>query len=366
MKKKVLHVSAGGLNHGGVGTVIFAIVESLHEQFDFSCVVFSRKSAPEQKFEKYGKLYRINCYPRKGKRNYMELITRPFKLYFGIRKICRSEQFDVIHCHNQRDEWICLLAAKHEHVPIRIAHSHNPNSSRKVSAIEKVYKNISPIMLNRVANVKVGCSKVACEQFYNSEQFTVVPNSIDLSGFSIEKRVMHSGVNFVHVGRFTYQKNQEFVIETFSEICKQLSDAHLFLVGYGEKDETERLRKLIAELGISDHVEMVPGDKVNIVDYYAKSDYMIFPSRYEGFGIVLIEAQAMGVYCYGSENIQPEADVGMLSYMRLSDGPQKWANKIVADVKNGEKGVYNQAKLMQYSNAAISDRYAEIYNGVKK
>ncbi len=362
MKKKVLHVSAGGLNPGGVGSVVFLIVESLSSDFEFDCVVFNRVSDREEDFKKYGKLHRIKCYPKKGKRDYLELLTRPFKLYFGIRKICKEQGYDVIHCHNQRDEWICLLAAKHAGVPIRIAHSHVANSSKKKSFVEKFYKDLSPKMLKKTATVNIGCSKCACEDFFLHDRYVVVPNAVDLNKYAYEKRCKIKQMHFIHVGRYTYSKNQEFVIETFAEICKTFKDAHLYLVGYGEPFEVQRLAMLIDTLGVQQNVEMVPGDTADISQYYAKSNYMIFPSRFEGFGIVLIEAQAMGIDCYVSENIQQEADVGLLTFLQLSDGPKKWAERIVDDIQNGTRKSLDFEKLSIYSNEVISKRYAAIYS----
>ena len=346
--------------------MIFSIVNNLHEVFDFSCVVFNREYPAEQEFLKIGKIYRIKCYPFKGKRDYFELFTRPFKLYFGIKRICKNKHIDVIHCHNQRDEWICLLAAKHAKVPVRIAHSHVTNSPKKKNVIERFYKSLSPKLLSRVATVKIGCSAAACEQLYGTKDYMVIPNSVDFRRFSSSKREKHNGINFIHVGRFNYAKNQEFVLQTFAYINRLLSNVKLFLVGYGTESETLCLQNMIKQLGISHNAMIVPGDRVDVADYYAKSDYMIFPSRFEGFGTALLEAQAMDVSCYVSENVQPEADVGLLSFMCLSDGPEKWARRIVYDIISGNKKVRNNDLLLQYSDDAICDKYKSLYFNNKK
>lgn len=363
MKKKVLHVSAGGLNPGGVGSVIFSIVESLSSDFDFDCVVFNRISDREESFRKYGRIYRIYCYPRKGKRDYLELITRPFKLYFGIRQICKNEKYNAVHCHNQRDAWICLLAAKHMGVPIRIAHAHVTNSPKRYLLIERIYRDISTKMLFRTASVFAGCSDLACKQLYLHDQYVVVPNSVNLSVFHSNLHYSNENTIFIHVGRYTYAKNQEYVLDVFAEICKVIPSAYLYLVGYGEQADVRRLKDRIAHLGIANNVELVPGETVDVVEYYVRSKYMIFPSRFEGFGIVLIEAQAMGIQCYVSENIQPEADVGLLTFLQLSDGPKKWAEYILNDIQHGCEKTLNYEKLAQYSNENIAKRYAAIYNG---
>ena len=59
MKKKVLHISFGGLGNGGVTSVIMGIVSKLYQNFDFGCVVFFRKCERETEFLKYGKIHRV-------------------------------------------------------------------------------------------------------------------------------------------------------------------------------------------------------------------------------------------------------------------------------------------------------------------
>ena len=104
-KTKVLHVSYGGLGKGGVSSVIFSITESLTDRFDFDCVVFATKCNSEERFEKIGKLHRVNCYIPGS---IIEKLIRPFRMYSEIKKICRREQYDAIHCHNGEEEAFAL------------------------------------------------------------------------------------------------------------------------------------------------------------------------------------------------------------------------------------------------------------------
>lgn len=360
--KKILHVSAGGLNTGGVASVILGLTSELKEQFEFSCVVFNKRGEHEEEFMKYGKLHRINCYPVSGKREYGELILRPLKLYFGIRKICKSEKYDVIHCHNQRDAWICLMAAKHSKVPTRIVHAHVGKSLKKKSIIEKIYKDLSPIMLKKVATVKIGCSKEAGELLYGNNDFSIIHNSINIDKFLTKEKIQHKTINFIHVGRFNYAKNQEFVIETYANICKKLTNTYLYLVGYGEQSDEKRINELIDIYGIREYVKVVPGNKIEVLDIYAKSDYMIFPSRFEGFPLTLIEAQATHIQCYVSENIGKEVNFGLLKYLNLKDGADKWAEQIIYDIENDIKMKLDNNLIAKYDDKNIAAKYAQIYN----
>ena len=76
MKERVLHVSCGGPDFGGVSSVILSIVENLHADFEFDCVVFNLRGGRERLFVNYGNLYRIHAYSTNGKRNLLEIMFR--------------------------------------------------------------------------------------------------------------------------------------------------------------------------------------------------------------------------------------------------------------------------------------------------
>lgn len=362
-KKKILHVPYGGLGHGGVSTVIFSIVEALYSDYSFDSVVFKKRCDREQLFQKYGNVYRINAYNDNGKRNPIEIILRPIILYRGIKNLCKKEKYDVIHCHNETDEGICLLAAKNAKVPKRIAHSHNTPSPRKRSSVLRLYEDINKILVNRYSTDRVGCSDAACSSFFGANRsYKVIFNTVDLERFNYDNKIKHEGITFIHVGRYTYQKNQEFVVETFYKIHLKYDNSKLLLVGYGE--DKEYLATLIRKLGLEKCVDLIPGDRVDVASLYAVSDYMIFPSRYEGFGIVLVEAQAMGIPCFVSEAIQKDADAGLLHYLDLSRGSDYWANYILEFINSDntiDLSLLN-SNLMKYSVESISSQYRMIYS----
>ena len=363
MKERILHVSCGGLGHGGVSAVIFSIVENLHDQFDFDCVVFKKHCEKEKLFQKYGKLFRIEAYNDDGKRHLLELLTRPWTMFWGIYKICKTNKYHAIHCHNNTDEGFCLLAAKCAGVPIRIAHSHNTPSPKKRNILMKIYEYINCKLMAYAATDRIGCSEAACCYFFGKAKSKVVFNAVDLNKYRISERIFHDKLTFIHVGRYTFQKNQKMVIQIFQKINQAIPNSQLLLVGFGE--DKDNLEKEICELGLEDTVQLVPGNQVDVSKMYAVSDYMVFPSIFEGFGIVLIEAQAMGIPCFVSEAIQSEADVGLLTYIRLDAGVDVWAETILNHIKDGraiDKSSLKR-KLCQYSNEAIGKQYALIYKG---
>nr|WP_174507016.1 glycosyltransferase family 4 protein [Acinetobacter sp. Marseille-Q1620] len=94
------------------------------------------------------------------------------------------------------------------------------------------------------------------------------------------------------VGRLTYQKGFDDLIDVWANICEYNPDWTLRIVGSGEDEEC--LKKQAKELNISDKIDFVPATK-NIDKYYETSAFYCMSSRFEGLPMVLIEAQAFGL-----------------------------------------------------------------------
>ena len=231
--------------------------------------------------------------------------------------------------------------------------------------ILKIREKINCILVNKYATHKIACSSSAGNDYFHNSNYDVIYNSIDLEKYSTKKshRVNKEYLNFIHVGRYTYQKNQEFVIKVFANIKKKKDNSRLMLVGFGE--DKEKLKNLIHELNLDESVDLIPGDKVDVSEKYDEADYMIFPSRYEGFGIVLLEAQAKRIPCFVSEAIQKEVDVGLLNYIKLSEMPEKWAEKILSYIDSNHEidDSKIQENLNKFSSNEICEQYAKIYGG---
>jgi len=94
------------------------------------------------------------------------------------------------------------------------------------------------------------------------------------------------------VGRLTYQKGFDLLLLAWQEVCEKNTDWLLKIVGSGE-DEV-KLKELATELGINSRVEFIPTTN-DIDSYYKSASFYCLSSRFEGFGMVLLEAQAYGL-----------------------------------------------------------------------
>ena len=93
-----------------------------------------------------------------------------------------------------------------------------------------------------------------------------------------------------------------------------------------------------AEAGISDRVRWI-GARQDIPACLKLIDLYLFPSRYEGLGIVLLEAQASGCRCAVSDVIPGEVDVGLglISFHDLRAPAAQWAEEILSALPSGER-----------------------------
>lgn len=137
---------------------------------------------------------------------------------------------------------------------------------------------------------------------------------------------------FIHVGRFSRQKNHKLLIKIFEEIVKQHPDSILLLLGDGElKKEVKNninsnssIKKKVIFLGL----------QKNVNEYLSASDIFLLPSIYEGFPVVAIEAQCNGIQTWVSKNITNEILINSnINCFSIKTKPQIIADTIMANYK---------------------------------
>ncbi len=98
--------------------------------------------------------------------------------------------------------------------------------------------------------------------------------------------------NILAVGRLTYQKGFDLLLESWVEVNKLMPDWKLTIVGEGE--DRAKLTEFIKINKLTDCVELI-GNTDNVSEYYKQAQIFCLSSRFEGFGMVLIEALSFGL-----------------------------------------------------------------------
>ena len=96
----------------------------------------------------------------------------------------------------------------------------------------------------------------------------------------------------IAVGRYVYQKGFDLLLQAWAKIEKQFPDWELAIYGMGDRSSYENLAQ---QLGINMNRCHLNGSTQNIRKEYLESSLFVFSSRFEGFGMVLIEAMACGL-----------------------------------------------------------------------
>ncbi len=167
----------------------------------------------------------------------------------------------------------------------------------------------------------------------------------------------------IHVSNFRNVKRVQDIVETFSQVRRQLA-CKLLLVGDGP--EMGRVIQQVRDLGLDDDVLFL-GKREGIAEFYNISDIKLLLSEKEAFGLVLLEAMACGVPVIGS-NIggMPEIiDPGVNGYLVELGDTQKaadYAVQMLSDETQLEK--LRQGALKTVSERFHSSKILEQYEGL--
>ncbi len=332
---RVLHVVTY-MGRGGLETMIMNYYRNIDRskvQFDFLTHREERWDYDDEIEKLGGKIYRL---PRLN-----PFSTSYLKALDGFFK--EHKEYKIVHCHQDCLSGIPLKYAKKNGVPFTIAHSHNANQDKNLKYLIKLIakKNIC-----KYSDHLFACGKEAGEWMFKTSDFEILNNAIDTKRYiyneekSLEmKEKLGVTDKFVigHVGRFRPQKNHSFIIDIFKEVCEKEPNSILLLVGDGplEKD----IKKKVNSLELEDKVKFL-GARDNVNDLMQAMDVFVLPSLYEGFGIVLIEAQASGLECVISESIPTDAIISKkVKQLGLDDDISTWSKEILSSKSERKEGI---------------------------
>ena len=337
------------LDSGGIEAFVFANLRAIDRSkvvFDF-LVTRDQEEFYDDEVKKLGGKKIVLKY-KEFKNPILNSLSRSIAFYKFCKK--NNDQYKVIHFQSiGSNGFFDIMAAKCAKIPYRIAHSHisndiKPRHNSKKEAVGLIRKNIVLFRQNvirkfvsKYSTHYFGCSKMACEWMFtkkinDEKKCIVVKNPIDVKKFQFNndirtkiRKELNIEDKYVigHVGRFVYSKNHEFLLETFVKIKKECENAILVLVGGGRlKDE---IMTKIKQLNIEESV-ILYGETDEVNNMYNCFDLFMFPSIYEGLGIVLVEAQANGLPVMASSSIPNEVKLTPnFNFCDIKDS-ENWVN----------------------------------------
>lgn len=207
------------------------------------------------------------------------------------------------------------------------------------------------------------------DKLFNVNNTVVMSNGIDLNYYrhipdskaTIRKELGIPEGSFVigHIGRFIDVKNHVFLVNVFDLLHTQDPNAFLVLVGKGELRET--IETQVNERGLSASVKIFE-DRIDVNRILKSMDVFVFPSKYEGLPLSLVEAQAAGLKCVISDSINTEAVLSekCLS-LSLNDPITTWVDVI----RDDKVRVETYDKIEKFDINAIVLDLIGLYRGKK-
>lgn len=264
----------------------------------------------------------------------------PFLNIKQLKQIMAAGSYDIVHCHMDAANVFGLYAAAKCGVPVRISHSHNTRHLTG-NLFKKFFLDLCKRGILAYATDLYACSGLAGDWMYGAgSRYTVIPNAIKTGDFLFDRQRqkemkrkfgLEKNVVLGHVGRFTYQKNHDFLIDVFKIIYLKNGSYRLILVGTGE--EEDRVKARVRELGLKDGVIFLENRR-DIRDLLNMFDGFVLPSRFEGLPIVLVEAQANGLCCVVSDAVTREACLveRLVHFLPSTQSAEFWAASIMEKI----------------------------------
>ena len=345
----------GKLWAGGVEMVVFNYYRAIDKnkiQFDFYYDADSTVEPPQDLLDMVARFYKVPPY-----QNLPQYISK-------LKKCFMKNHYLIVHSHLNTLSIFPLFVAWMCNVPIRIAHNHSVPSGKEPQ--RDVLKYFLRIFARVFPTEYFACSEKAGRWMFGNKNYdrnkvVIIKNATEFERFrpsvaEIEKLKSKLGLNgkFVigHIGRFTFAKNHEFLLNVFKKISEVRNNAVLLLVGDGELNQA--IHDSVKKKGLEKSVVFV-GQVTNPELYYRLADVIVVPSVFEGLSLTTVESQIAGVPVVVSEAIPEEAIISDgVARLKLED--ENWVTtiltmankKVVLNKKSSEYDIRVAVKKMEY------------------
>lgn len=349
---------------GGVEIVVSNLAEKQHKMGHSVLVLTPKIRGVDNRVDVP---YRVVHYGRPSSKRFLtrQVILR--LLYEHIR-----QPFDIVHSHSAYPHgYVAASFSRLTGVPY-IVTPHGPTDIMRNEQI-RTHPKLAVRMAEglKSASVITAISRDIEQEILSvggisDEKVRIIPNGVNLSDFEGVEPAHHEGPYILALGRMVYQKGFDLLIDVFAEVLREAPELHLLLGGEGvmRKEYEARAR----ELGITDRIKFLGLVQGSLkVAYMKGAEFFVCPSRFEPFGIVVLEALASGVPVIANRvgGIVDIVEDGIQGVLVHSDNKKEFAREIVRMHRDKVgRGVMAQAaryRAQMYDWSRINAFYMEAY-----
>lgn len=271
MKKKIMHILSS-TQYSGAENIAINIIKSLENEYEF---VYVSPEGP------------IKDILLKQGISYIPLSNNSLS---SIDFVIKKWKPDIIHAHDFRAS---IKVAFSSYQCKKISHIHQNPKWIKNFNIKSFLYLISCTRLDRIVAVSSEILKEAVFSNLIKDKSYVLMNYVNIDAILKAAKETNFGMKFdlAFVGRLTEEKNPLRFIKIVKELTKEKKEISAVMIGDGELRST--CEKLIKNLGLSSNITMM-GFLLNPFPVINSSKILIMTSCWEGFGLVAVEAMALG------------------------------------------------------------------------
>lgn len=305
----------------------------------------------------------------------------------GLKRLLIDGQYQILHNHSETYSGFPVWIAKQLGIPV-ITSFHNTNFAPQTSLtrlpllreLRSMYGAMSIGYALRHSDLVTGCSQGVIKSIAPQGTKINHPTQVLYYGVkTVKQSTTQERTTFrhsfgwssvtpiiLHVGRLIEQKNHLGILSVFELVLEQIPTAKLLLVGEGPL--RSEIEDAIAQRGLASSVLLL-GLRDDVPSLMSKSDVFLFPSIYEGFGLVALEANAACLPVVGSRipglvEAVRDGETALLHDVKDIAGIAQSLVKLIRDrAYNQQLGDAGQTLVKnQYSTEKSANRLLEIYN----
>lgn len=360
---RILHIT-GKMDRAGAETMLMNLYRHMDHsliQFDFMTFTAEEGDYDNEIIELGGKIIPI-------------LASNPIERMIKIQNFLKKNpNYKIVHSHTLLSNALHLLAAKGAGIKNRISHSHN-TSDGKLSIIKKSYEIWALMVIHKISTHKIACGELAAKYLFGSSKGVyLLPNGVDLEKMMavaresqnyFDKIFNDKGLKIVQIGRLNEVKNHQFSLKIAESLKNLELDFTIYFIGQGPLENS--LKQQVRDMDLERNIKFL-GVREDITELMASANFMIMPSLYEGFPVVLVESQAVGLRSIVSNKVSKEVDLGLGLVEFLSiNSVEAWICQLskLQTSKPKEQEIMKSLKHYGFDAATNSQKLSQFYKSL--